>query len=227
MRNIQAARQLFLQESFGVLSTISVDLPGYPFGSVTPYCADEQCRPVIYISYIAQHTKNVLADSRVSLTVFDTTRDSTDAQAQGRVTLIGNACPIEGGETRIPERYFRYVPNARQYQATHDFAFFRLDLVRVRFIGGFGEIYWVEPGQFMTANPFSAAQESRIVDHMNNDHGEALKHYANGTDAKMVGIDAEGFDVLTAVRKLRIAFDNPVHNMEEARQALVAMARRS
>lgn len=227
MGNIEEARQLFLQESFGVLSTISVDLPGYPFGSVTPYCADDQCRPVIYISYIAQHTKNVLADSRVSLTVFDSAQGSTDAQAQGRVTLIGNARPIDGGETRVRERYFRYVPNARQYQVTHDFAFFRLDLVRVRFIGGFGKIYWVEPEQFMIANPFSAVQESRIVDHMNNDHADALKHYANGSEAKMIGIDSEGFDVLTTMRKVRIAFDNSVHTMEEARQALVAMARRS
>ena len=84
MDNFHAARQLFLQESFGVLSTISVDLPGYPFGSVTPYCADEQGRPVLYISHIAQHTRNILADSRVSLTVFEMTRGVTDVQAQGR-----------------------------------------------------------------------------------------------------------------------------------------------
>ena len=53
MQKAQAARRLFLKESFGVLSTHSLDIPGYPFGSVTPYCADERCRPIIYISYIA------------------------------------------------------------------------------------------------------------------------------------------------------------------------------
>src|ERR1700747_1279315 len=95
----RAARELFLQESFGVLSTISVDLPGYPFGSVTPYCADEQGRPVIYISYIAQHTKNIVADSRVSLTVFEAQQGATDIQAQGRVTLIGDARPVDGDQT--------------------------------------------------------------------------------------------------------------------------------
>jgi putative heme iron utilization protein len=226
MNNFQAARQLFLQESFGVLSTISIDLPGYPFGSVTPYCADDQRRPVIYISHIAQHTKNILADSRVSLTVLETTQGGMDVQAQGRVTLIGHARPVNGDDTRIRERYFRYVPNAQQYQAAHDFAFFRLDLVRVRFIGGFGKIYWVEPEQFAIANPFSAAQESQIVDHMNNDHADALKHYAGGTEAKMIGIDAEGFDLLTESRRLRITFEKPVHTMQEARQALVAMAHR-
>src|SRR6185503_7503111 len=59
-RNTQAARTLLLNESFGVLSTISLDLPGYPFGSIVPYCVDELCRPIIYISHIAQHTKNIL-----------------------------------------------------------------------------------------------------------------------------------------------------------------------
>jgi putative heme iron utilization protein len=181
---------------------------------------------VIYISYIAQHTKNIRADSRVSLTVFEANQDSGDVQAHGRVTLIGDARLVDGDQTRIRERYFRYVPSARQYQDTHDFAFFRLDLVRVRFIGGFGKIYWVEPEQFMIANPFSAVQESRILDHMNKDHADALKLYAGGTEAAMIGIDAEGFDVFTGSGKLRIAFKAPVHTLEEARQALVAMARR-
>jgi len=226
MDNFHAARQLFLQESFGVLSTISVDLPGYPFGSVTPYCADEQGRPVLYISHIAQHTRNILADSRVSLTVFETTQGLTDVQAQGRVTLIGDAHPIDDDAKQIRERYFRYFPNSRQYQNTHDFAFFALDLVRVRFIGGFGKIYWVEPNQFMISNPFSAAQETRIIDHMNNDHAPALKHYAGDREATMIGIDAEGFDVLIESGKLRVSFEKPVLNMEQARQALVEMARR-
>jgi hypothetical protein len=221
----RAARELFLQKSFGVLSTISLDMPGYPFGSVTPYCADNQCRPVIYISQIAQHTRNILADSRVSLTVLENNSGSDDVQALGRVTCMANAQPIGEDEAAVRERYFRYFPSARQYDQTHAFAFFRLELVRVRFIGGFGQIYWVEPGEFMTTNPFSAAQESQIIQHMNNDHSDALRHYCKGNSAEMTGIDADGFDVLQSGKKLRFAFQTPIRNMEEARQALVAMAK--
>src|SRR5215469_14286143 len=119
MDRIQAARQLFLREGFGVLSTISLDVPGYPFGSVTPYCADDQCRPVIYISSIAQHTRNIVADSKVSLTVVETKSGPNDVQAQGRLTCIANAGPVNGDESRIRERYFRYYPAARQYEGTH------------------------------------------------------------------------------------------------------------
>jgi putative heme iron utilization protein len=229
MEKQNAARTLLLEESFGVLSTISVDLPGYPFGSVTPYCTDRQCRPIVYISYIAQHTKNIVADPRVSLTVVERSESgaSDDVQAQGRVTCIANAREVPSSDTAdVRDRYFRYFPSARQYERTHGFAFFRLDLVRVRFIGGFGQIFWVEPGEFMTANPFSAAAETKIIQHMNKDHAEALSGYVGGGAAEMAAIDAEGFDVLKAGRKVRIPFSAPVKNMEEARQALVEMARR-
>ena len=221
-----AARTLFLKEGFGVLSTISLDVPGYPFGSIVPYCVDEFCRPLIYISQIAQHTKNIVADSRVSLTVMERNVNSGDVQAHGRVTCIANARSIENHESAIRERYFRYFPSSRQYDQTHDFAFFRLELVRVRFIGGFGQIYWVEPDEFMTQNPFSFQQELRIIEHMNKDHGDALRRYAGGASSVMTGIDAEGFDLLVSGKKLRLEFDAPVRDMEQARQALIAMAKR-
>jgi len=226
MNKSKAARNLFLQESFGVLSTFSLDVPGYPFGSVTPYCADEFCRPVIYISNIAQHTKNLLANPRVSLTVVENNLESDDVQAQGRVTCIADARPLEPSECSVRDRYFRYFPSARQYEQTHDFAFFCLELVRIRFIGGFGQIYWVEPDEFMTKNPFPGQQESRIIDHMNKDHKDALRHYARGIAAAMIGIDAEGFDLRGAGKKLRLNFESPVSSMEQARQALIALTKR-
>lgn len=225
MEKRNAARELLLQETFGVLSTVSIDLPGYPFGSVTPYCTDRTCRPIIYISHIAQHTKNILADSRVSLTVVER-GDSDDVQAQGRVTCIGDARQVASGEDDVRERYFRHFPSARQYERTHGFEFFRLELVRVRFIGGFGQIFWVEPGAFMAANPFSPAEETRIIQHMNKDHADALSRYVGGGNVAMAGIDAEGFDVLKDGKKIRIPFATPVTNMEEARKALVEMAKR-
>jgi heme oxygenase (biliverdin-IX-beta and delta-forming) len=142
------------------------------------------------------------------------------------VTCLANAKPIDEAEVALRQRYFRYFPSARTYEGTHDFAFFRLELVRVRFIGGFGQIFWVEADEFMKQNPFSPAQESQIIQHMNNDHAEALRHYTGGEAAVMSGIDGEGFDVLASGKKLRFDFETPVSNMEEARKALVAMARR-
>jgi putative heme iron utilization protein len=226
MEKNRAARELLLEQSFGILSTISQDVPGFPFGSVTPYCVDDDCRPILYISTIAQHTKNILADSRVSLTVIEADDESDDVQSRGRVTYIAKAVPVRESLEDIRARYVRYFPTAAAYDQTHDFSFFRLDPVRIRFIGGFGKIFWVEANEFTLKNPFSPEQQVRVLTHMNNDHHDALRHYCGGGDAVMVGIDSEGFDVLLeSGRKRRFAFDSPIHTMEEARQALVAMAK--
>ena len=225
--HVRAARELLLRNSFGVLSTISLDVPGYPFGSVTPYCFDETGQLIIYISHIAQHTRNIMADPRLSLTVLEDT-DSDDVQARGRVTCIANGRQLDESveNAGMRERYFRYFPSARQYDRTHDFTFFRLELVRIRFIGGFGQIFWLDPAEFIAKNPFSPDQELQIIQHMNNDHVDALKRYCGGVAATMIGIDSDGFDVLKAGRKVRFTFETPIHTMNDARQALIAMAKR-
>jgi putative heme iron utilization protein len=223
----RAARELLLGNSYGVLSTISLDVPGYPFGSVTPYCLDGSGQPIIYISHIAQHTRNIMADARLSLTVVEGGVKSDDVQARGRVTCVANGRPVdesvEGGG--VSARYFRYFPASRKYDQTHDFTFFRLELVRIRFIGGFGQIFWIDPDEFTAKNPFSPAQELQIIEHMNNDHAGALKRYCGGAAATMIGIDSDGFDVIKSGMKVRFTFDTPVHTMNDARQALIAMAR--
>src|SRR5882672_7346077 len=205
-----AARQLLLQESFGILSTISVDVPGYPFGSVTPYCVDRECQPVVYISTIAQHTRNIIANPKVSLIVVEANSDSDDVQARGRLTILADARPVDRTNTDVRDRYLRYFPSAIQYDETHDFSFYRLELVRARFIGGFGQIYWLTREELCLKNPFSAQDEARIVQHMNMDHDAALAHMA-GTDSEelltMTGIDAEGFDAIQSGKKRRFTFD--------------------
>jgi heme iron utilization protein len=228
MQKVRAARELFLSQSFGVLSTISLDVPGYPFGSITPYCVDDRTHPVIYISTIAQHTRNILADPRVSLTVVENNVESDDVQSRGRVTYVADARPVTKDEASVRSRYFRHFPSSRQYDQTHDFAFFRLLPQRIRFIGGFGQIFWIEPEEFSSQNPFLDTQEEQIIQHMNNDHGDVLRRFCDGEAALMIGIDADGFDVLkgdSGEKKVRFTFETPIHSMDEARQALVAMAK--
>jgi putative heme iron utilization protein len=224
------ARTLFNTRCDGVLSTHSIDLPGYPFGSITPYCINRDGQPVILISTIAQHTRNILADNKVSLIAYDPQTD--DTQAAGRVTYIANAVKIDDDE--MAERYYRFYPMSRNFHKTHDFNFYALDFVRVRYIGGFGEIYWIEKADFLKANPFSFEEETGIVEHMNADHQDAMNHYCDlfelAYDAdnlpKLVGIDSEGFELRIGGRLERLQFDSPIGNTLEARQALIELARR-
>jgi putative heme iron utilization protein len=221
------ARQLLNHQSFGVLSTHSTDVKGYPFGSIAPYTLDYEGEPAILISDIAQHTRNIKLNNKVSLTVFDPHAD--DPQAGSRLTWIGGAEGINPSETHIRDRYLRYFPSAESYFETHDFSFYRIHLRRARFIGGFGQIFWIEPDAMLVKNPFRETERG-IVEHMNRDHQQALFHYCKvlGLEAHtvtMIGIDSEGFDMLADKRKLRIDFESPIHTSIEARANLVRLAR--
>lgn len=227
---LAAARDLLCRCYDGVLATVSVDVAGYPFGSVVPYCLDSHGRPLILIASIAQHTKNICADERVSLTVFD--RAEPDLQAAGRVTVLGDARRLQDDERELALRYYRYFPQSHDYDRTHDFAFYAIEPRRIRFIGGFGAIHWFEPQVLVLANPFDTAAERGIVEHMNADHGKALLHYCavagidvpSGVTPEMVGCDSEGINLRLAACVVRIAFSAPVQTQQALRQALIAMA---
>ena len=225
------ARKLLLSEYQAILSTISVDVEGFPFGSVVPYCLSKQGKPVILISTIAQHTKNISADSRVSLIATESGID--DGQTAGRITYIGHAEKLDSEDTDSMERYYQYFPQSMDYHKTHNFDFFQIEPVRIRFIGGFGEIYWLEKDSFLMINPFSFEEEKSMSDHMNADHLDAMKHYCHSNDINfdeennpvMVGIDSEGFNLRIGARIYRINFEEPVTTAMEVRQAMVAMAK--
>lgn len=226
------ARELLCRTYDGVLSTHSVEMQGFPFGSVVPYCLDRRGRPVILIADIAQHTRNIAANPTVSLIVLD--RSVDDVQANGRLTLLAGAHPVPSEDLEdTAERYYSFFPDSRDYHKTHAFAFYRLEPVRLRYIGGFGRIHWLPPDAVPRANPFTAEEERAMVRHMNEDHPEALQAYCARADISlppggvpvMVGIDGEGFHLRVGARIVRFAFPAPVATPAEVRAALVQMAR--
>lgn len=219
------ARRFVRGQQNGVLSTLSQRLAGYPFGSVTPFILDQQGRPVILISDLAEHTKNIAADPRVSLIVQPFT---PDMQVAGRVTLIGRAEQLPE-KSRLGPRYLRYFPQAESYFAMHDFQFHRIEPERIRYIGGFGKIHWIEAAAYQAGANALAGQETDIIEHMNADHPEALRDYCRHFHgvapdrAEMIGIDGDGFDIRTDSRILRFDFAEPINDAAGARKALVDM----
>jgi hypothetical protein len=215
---------------YGVLATQSRSLPGYPFGSITPYVLSAAGEPIIYISTLAEHTKNIGADPRVSLTVFDPA-DAADPQAGARLTWLADACALTPGAAQaIAARYYRFFPAAAAYAGTHDFSFYALRPVRLRYIGGFGKIGWIEPQQIDLTNPLADA-EAGIVEHMNNDHTDALRTYCRhffGRDAQqavLVGADADGVDLLADGTALRLPFAARASDSDALRQRLIELLR--
>jgi putative heme iron utilization protein len=227
------ARQLLLEYTDGVLCTLSDDPEGCPFGSVVPYCLDRAGNPVMYISDIAEHTRNVQRHPLASLLVFD--RRSDDLQKHARLTLMGRVEELGAGEAdlHVRERYFRIFPEARGYENTHDFAFFRLVPQRLRYIGGFGKIHWFRPAEVLPANPFDARQELGIVAHVNADHADILPRYLARVlrdwqppePPSLVAVDALGMHLRTGDRVVRVPFPAPAEDMTSVRERFVELAK--
>ena len=203
-------------------------VPGYPFGSITPYVVTDSGDLAILISTIAQHTANIQADARVSLTIFDPA-DAADPQAGPRLTWLADAIPTPDAELeRVTDRYLRHFPAARGYDLTHDFRYYSLRPVRVRLIGGFGSIHWIEPGELDLGNPLADVEDG-ILDHLNADHADALALIVRAADGPacqrvaMAGIDPTGMDLLLDDTPWRVAFPSPIADPTDARKTLVAL----
>lgn len=226
-----AAHALYAASHQGILSTLSAEIAGYPFGSVVSFALDRIGLPIVLISTIAEHTRNLKADARCSLIV---TEPGDDSQALGRLTLVGDAEPVRDAPDDIAARYYARFPQAADYHRTHDFAFWRLRPRRLRYIGGFGRIHWLEAEAVCRPNPFNAAQEDRMIAHMNADHADAMRDYCRlyGIDPgdaqpRMSAIDGDGCDLMLGKRLLRIGFDTPATTADAVRKALVDLARRA
>lgn len=222
----------------GSLATISVEpgLEGFPFGSVVPYALDERGRPLVFVSDLAEHTHNMAADPRVSLMVRP--HAEGDPQSTWRVTLIGTMQKLEpNDETEHGyARYVAQVPNAPSYRSAHKFDLWRMDVARIRFIGGFGKIHWVEAVDYLREPGHAGYAESGcgMVDHMNEDHADAVMDYCKGlrdvqpASATMTGIDAGGFFVRTTEPDglHYFPFEKEVA-ADDARMALIGMLKRA
>jgi putative heme iron utilization protein len=227
MTNGDDARRYLRAHRAGVLSTLSVRLGGYPFGSIVPFVLDADCRPVILVSALAEHTKNIQADRRTSLIVHDY---ADDVQAGSRLTLAGDAMRL-ADDPAAQTRYLRQFPAARELLALGDFSFWAMAPKRLLFVRGFARINWIDAAEFAPPTNSLAAAESEIVAHMNADHTVALadycRHYHGVTPVavEMTGVDCDGFDVRADGRLLRFDFPESVTDAGKVREALVAMAR--
>jgi putative heme iron utilization protein len=143
------ARALLRGQCQGVLSTISVHRPGYPYGSLTPYALSLSGAPLILISTLAAHTQNLLADARASLFIAEPGAAgspdlSDDPQASGRIALLGRFAPVPAAtEADARARYAARLPRAAANSQSRDFQYWEMTVEEVRLIAGFGRMAWM------------------------------------------------------------------------------------
>ncbi|HWS94945.1 MAG TPA: DUF2470 domain-containing protein [Candidatus Methylomirabilis sp.] len=232
----ERARTLMHSGRIATLSTHSRKQPGFPFGSLMPYALDKDGRPIFLISTMAMHTQNLQADPRASLFVTEPDAGGNPLGA-ARVTLIGNALRIpESDLAEARSLYLASYSDSKHWVDFDDFFFFRMDLVDIYFVGGFGVMGWVTASEYSQARPDPLVDHKiDIMQHMNADHKDALillaKRFADveAEDAEMTSVDRLGFHLRLktkdGVRGTRIAFLREVATPVESREVLVEMVR--
>jgi putative heme iron utilization protein len=204
---------------------------GAPYASLVLAALDHDASPLLLISTLADHTRNLAADPRVSL-LFDGTAGLDEPLTGPRVSVQGTAKRTD--DPRHRARFLARHPGAAMYAGFKDFAFYRVEPARAHLVAGFGRIHWIEAGGLLLDVRESAPlakSEPGIIEHMNADHADAVQLYASrllsrgGEGWRMTGIDPEGADLRLGGAVARLPFERPVHDSDSARAELVRLVK--
>lgn len=223
-------RSLLRRSRQGALATL---MPGSgdPYCSLVNVASSADGAPILLISRLALHTKNILADARVSLMLDE--RAAGDPLEGARIMLAGRAEQAEAEQVAgLRGRYLSAHPSAEAFVGFKDFAFFRISPSSAHLVAGFGRIVDLQPNQLLTDISDAAAlleAEPGAIEHMNKDHRDAMKLYATRllgaepADWRCTGCDPEGIDMQAGVATLRLEFPERVTNGNELRKMLVKL----
>jgi len=208
------ARNLLRRARTGTLATVNAD-DGTPYASLVNLATDVPGCPVILVSTLAWHTRNLLSDPRGSVMVAELPSDG-DALTGARVTVMGRFSKVD--RALVGRRYLARHPAAELYAGFGDFAFWRLEPERAHAVAGFGRIETIPANEMFPSADEMIALEEGAVQHMNDDHADAIQRYAQrllgATPGgwKIEAIDTDGADLRRDAQNLRLPFGVPVHS---------------
>ncbi|CAB3770895.1 HugZ family pyridoxamine 5'-phosphate oxidase [Paraburkholderia solisilvae] len=181
----------------GTLATHSRQPQGFPYPSILPFVPGARHQPTILVSRLAEHTRNLEDDPRAGFLVADAP-DGDVLNAQ-RVTLLGRFERIDP-EPPLVQRYLRYQPDAERYLALGDFSFWRLAVERIRYIGGFGTMGWLDGSELDPLEPLPFDEEAALIERF-------PAHPRRPGNVELLGVDRYGVDFRVAGTRTRRAFD--------------------
>jgi heme iron utilization protein len=224
-------RSLLRRSRQGALATLMAG-SGDPYCSLVNVASHGDGSPILLISRLALHTRNILADSRVSLMLDE--RAQGDPLEGSRIMLAGRAEQASGDAVAVlRRRYLNAHPSAETFVDFKDFSFFRIRPAGAHLVAGFGRIVDLKPEQFLTDMSEAGAlleAEQGAIEHMNADHRDAMKLYATKllgaepADWCCTGCDPDGIDMQAGPTTLRLDFPERVTGPGELRKMLVRLA---
>lgn len=233
----EEARTIVAGTNLATLATLSDD--GHPWGSFVTYGTLADGSPVLCLSTLAEHGRNLPRDPRASLVVASSPGDN-DPLDSGRVTLAGSAIVPAGLELEdARDAYRSAVQDASAFMDYGDFTIYVLRVDRVRWVGGFGRMDSTDAGAYHAAEPDPvAASAPYAVAHLNEDHEDALLDmaralagYTDATAARCTAADRYGLDLVVHTPRgraqTRVGFAEPITTPNGLRSATVELARRS
>ena len=226
----RTSRSLIRRARAATLSTALKSADGWPYGSLITVAFDYDLSPILLFTTLSDHTRNLAVDNRASL-LFEETSRLKNPQTGPRVSVLGKITKTT--EPAHQRRFLAQHPEAALYAGFGDFAFFRMSITRVHFVGGFAKAIWFKAPDILSDAKASAAvakAEKGVLSHMNEDHGDAVDHYANallgrrGRGWQMTGVDPDGADLRLGGRTARLEFEEPVTTRRAIREELVRLA---
>jgi heme iron utilization protein len=225
------AKSLLRRSRQGALATLMAG-SGDPYCSLVNHATRSDGSPILLVLRLAIHTKNILADARVSLMLDE--RAEGDPLEGARIMLLGRAQEVGGEDLeRVRRRYLNAHPSAEAFVDFKDFSFFLIRPSGTHLVAGFGRIVDLKPDQFLTEIGDAAAlleAEQGAIEHMNADHRDTMNLYATkllgaeSADWRCSGCDPEGIDMQAGRATLRLEFPERVTTPSELRKMLVALA---
>ena len=228
------ARLLIRRTVKGSLATLGAaahpDTQGWPAAALVTVAAAADASPILLLSTLAHHTRNLLADNRAALLI-DATDGFANPQAGPRVTLVGRVARDDNPMLR--RRFLARHPAAQLYSGFGDFAVYRMTVERLHSVGGFTRAVWIEATEAMLPAADCAeiaANEEDVLAHLNGEHAGTVALYATqlggarGKIFKAIGVDPDGIDIRGGRRLYRVNFDEPSYGLDSLRRAFVKMA---
>lgn len=225
------AKSLLRRSRQGALATLMAG-NGDPYCSLVNLASHPDGSPILLISRLAIHTRNILADGRVSLMLDE--RVAGDPLEGARIMLSGHAEQAAVAEVELlRRRYLAAHPSAEDFVPFKDFSFFRIRPSATHLVAGFGRIVDLAPERFLTdltgADDLLASEAGAVM-HMNDDHRDTLNLYAMRllgaaeNDWRCTGCDPEGIDMQAGQAALRLEFPERVSDGMALRKMLVRLA---
>ncbi|SAL48025.1 pyridoxamine 5'-phosphate oxidase [Caballeronia peredens] len=209
----EAPLHLLHRVAEGTLATHSREPSGFPYPTALPFALTANHMPVLLVSHLAEHTRNLQADPRAGFLVAHAAEGGV-LEGQ-RLTMLGSFARASARDTvPLARRYLRYHPEAGRYLELGDFSFWVMSLARMRFIGGFGAMGWLAGPELDSLEPLSYDEEFSLCEYSETYPGRPA-------NLRLLGIDRYGADLLRESTRNRFTFDKPKLSRADLMAALI------